>query len=61
MKKSFEQEFHATSHNYGIGSWMIYRVELKGPYVLLSETQAGPGRAVKQEQEENSRNHVQAF
>ena len=38
-----------------------YRGELKGLYVLLSRTQAGPGRAVKQEQEENSRNHVQAF
>ena len=25
---------------------------------MLSRTQAGPGRAVKQEQEENSRNHV---
>ena len=29
-----------------------------GLYVLLSRTQAGPGRAVKQEQEEISRNHV---
>ena len=28
-------------------------------YVLLSRTQAGPGRTVKQEQEEISRNHVQ--
>ena len=30
-------------------------------YVLLSRTQAGPGRTVKQEQEEISRNHVQTF
>ena len=30
-------------------------------YVLLSRTQAGPGRAVKQEQEEISRNRVQTF
>ena len=30
-------------------------------YVLLSRTQSGPGRAVKQEQEEISRNHVQTF
>ena len=30
-------------------------------FVLLSRTQAGPGRTVKQEQEEVSRNHVQAF
>ena len=29
--------------------------------VILSRTQAGPGRAVKQGQEENSRNHIQAF
>ena len=28
--------------------------------ILLSRTQAGPGRAVKQEQEETSRNHVLA-
>ena len=30
----------------------------KSLYVLLSRTQAGPGRTVKQEQEEISRNHV---
>ena len=30
-------------------------------YFLLSRIQAGPGRTVKQEQEEISRNHVQAF
>ena len=29
--------------------------------ILLSNSQAGPGRKVKQEQEEISRNHVQAF
>ena len=29
--------------------------------ILLSYSQAGPGRTVKQEQEEISRNHVQAF
>ena len=29
--------------------------------ILLSNNQAGPGRTVKQEQEEISRNHVQAF
>ena len=38
-----------------------YRGELKGLYVLLNRTQAGQGRAVKHEQDENSRNHVQAF
>ena len=30
-------------------------------FVLLSRTQAGPGRTVKQEWEEISRNHVQTF
>ena len=30
-------------------------------YFLLSRTQAGPGRTVKQEQEEISRNHIQTF
>ena len=39
----------------------FYRDRLKGVQILLSRTQAGPGRAVKQEQEETSRNHVQAF
>ena len=39
----------------------LYRDELKCSYVLLSRTQAGPGRAVKQEQAENSPNQVQAF
>ena len=32
-----------------------------GMYFLLSRTQAGPVRTVKQEQEEISRNHVQTF
>ena len=29
--------------------------------ILLSNSQAGPGRTVKQEQEDISPNHVQAF
>ena len=29
--------------------------------MLLSNSQAGPGRTVKQEQEEISRNHIQSF
>ena len=33
----------------------------RGLYVLLSRNQSGPGRAVQQEQEDNSRNHVQVF
>ena len=45
-----------------LGKWLaFYKGELKGLYVLLSRTQAGPGSAVKQEQEENSRNHIPAF
>ena len=39
----------------------MYRGGNKGLFVLLSNTQAGPGRTVKQEQEEISRNHVQTF
>ena len=35
--------------------------EIKVCFVTLSRTQAGPGRTVKQEQEEISRNHVQTF
>ena len=41
--------------------WILYRGGNKGLYVLLSRTQAGPGRTVKEEQEEISRNHVQTF
>ena len=39
----------------------IYRDRLKGMQILLSRTQAGAGRTVQQEQEQTSRNHVQAF
>ena len=40
----------------------MYRAEKKSLQILLSRTQAGLDRAVKQEQEENSHNHVlQAF
>ena len=35
-----------------------YRAEKKSLQILLSSTQAGPGRKVKQEQEGISRNHV---
>ena len=38
-----------------------YRDRLKGVQILLSNSQAGSGRKVKQEQEEISRNHEQAF
>ena len=36
-----------------------YRDEIYSLQILLSRTQAGPGREVKQEQEEISPNHVQ--
>ena len=36
----------------------VYRAEKKYLQILLSRAQAGPGRKVKQEQEESSRNHV---
>ena len=40
---------------------MLYRARNKGMHILLSNSQARSGRTVKQEQEEISRNHVQAF
>ena len=33
----------------------------KGVLIFLSKSQAGPGKTVKQEQEDISRNHVQAL
>ena len=36
-----------------------YRDRLKGLQILLSKSQSGPGRIVKQEQEEISHNHVE--
>ena len=58
----------------GAGSWVnsrgkfifaievaTYRDRNKGMQILLSNIQAGPGRKVKQEQEEISRNHVWAL
>ena len=41
--------------------WVIYRGEKKGLQMLLSYSQAGPGRKAKQGQEEISRNHVPTF
>ena len=42
-------------------AFALYRARNKGMQILLSNSQAGPGRKSKQEQEEVSRNHVQAF
>ena len=39
----------------------VYMARDKDMQILLSNSQAGPVRTVKQEQEEISRNHVQAF
>ena len=39
----------------------MYRDEIYSLQILLSRTQAGPGRTVKQEQEEISPNHVQGI
>ena len=50
---------HATWKKPSCGT--LYRDRLKRVQILLSNSQAGPGRKVKQEQEEISRNHVQAF
>ena len=36
----------------------MYRTEKNSLQILLSSTQAGPGRKVKQEKEDISRNHV---
>ena len=40
---------------------VTYRARNKGVQILLSNSLARPGRTVKQEQEEISRNHIQAF
>ena len=43
------------------GAFIRDYVQRKGFYVLLSRTQARPSRAAKQQQEENSVGHVQAY
>ena len=42
-------------------SSLKYRDWLKGMQILLSRTQAGPSKTVKQEREEISFNHIQAL
>ena len=37
----------------------LYRVEINSLQIQLSRTQAGPDRAVKEQQEQNSPNHIQ--
>ena len=55
IKKSSNRKQH------GQGTWETYRAEKKSLQILLSSTQAGTGRKVKQEQEEISHNHVPRF
>ena len=45
----------------GIGNrtLTLYRDEINSLQIQLSRTQAGPGRAVKEQQEQYSPNHVQ--
>ena len=49
--------FHVFSSVY----WTNYRERIKGVQILLSNSQVGPVRTVKHEQEEISHNHVQAL
>ena len=50
---------YAMTTNYQFGDvWFLYRDEIYSLQILLSRTQAGPGRTVKQEREEISPNHV---
>ena len=51
----------ADERTYAYAILVRDRDRLKGVQILLSNSQAGPGRKVKKEQEEISRNHVQAF
>ena len=65
--------FHKNIHRTGVSEWMLdpvhilttstvlylYRDEINSLQIQLSRTQAGPDRAVKEQQEQNSPNHVQ--
>ena len=56
-----ETEGGLTNFSHEIRLEEKYRGEPKGLQILLSYSQAGPGRKAKQGQEEITRNHVQAF
>ena len=49
---------HGKKFNFRGQYIFFYRAEKKSWQILLSRTQTEPGRKVKQEQEEISRNHV---
>ena len=46
---------------HGVWKWKnpLYRYEINSLQIQLSRTQAGPGRAVKEQHEQNSPNHGQ--
>ena len=56
VRESFSQPHYLSLATVNMKS--KYRAEKKSLHILLSSTQAGSGRKVKQEQEEISRNHV---
>ena len=61
-KKLSYKANHAKQMSYNLVSYYqeeLYRDEILSLQILLSRTQSGPGRTVKQEQEEISPNHVQ--
>ena len=66
----YPHQSESSWHLHWVGEWVAsvseesyslfhhYRDEIYSLQILLSRTQAGPGRTVKQEQEEISLNHV---
>ena len=60
-KGSLHNSEHDCHETVAMKKYKMHRDRLKGVQILLINSQAGPGRKVKQEQEEMSRNHVQAF
>ena len=61
LSSAEREETGGASARGGAGKYATYRVRNKGMHILLSNSQAGPGTIVKQEQEEISRKHIQAF
>ena len=62
LNKLFLQKYSKTRRNpFCRKNLFLYRDWLKSVQILLSRTQPGPGRKVKQEQEEISRNIIPPF
>ena len=57
--KGLSNKYTVVSDRGSVHPFGIYRDEIYSLQILLSRTQAGPGRTVKREQEEISPNHVQ--